>query len=121
MSNLGVSFIGSFDLEFIPISIIMDELLKLRKISTPDVLGFNGSILSIAAHVIAPSLQVLFCKSLELGYVPGPIDWSHCPNVGQASTTESRPSAFRNGLFFLYFDKFVSFSHLKSRLLTTDH
>ena len=119
MSNLGVSFIGSFDLGFIPISIIMDELLKLRKISSPDVLGFNGSTLSIAAHVIAPSLQVLFCKSLELGYVP--IDWSHCPNVGQAFTTESRPSAFRNGLFFLYCDKFVSFSHLKSRLLTTDH
>ena len=73
MPALDVSFTESFSFGVIPISFITDELLKLRKKSSPDVLGFSGSILSIAAHVIAPSLQVLFCKSLELGYVPN--DW----------------------------------------------
>ena len=40
-----------------------------------------------------------------------------CPNVGQASTNHD----LRRGLFFLYCYKFASFSHLKSRLLTTGH
>ena len=39
----------------------------------PDVLGLHGSILSIIADVITPSLYVLFNCSLSLGYVPG--DW----------------------------------------------
>ena len=43
-----------------------------------------------------------------------------CPNVGQASH-QSRPSPLPTFLFFLYCDKFSSFCHLKSRLLTTDH
>ena len=73
MPALDVSFTESFSFGVIPISFITEELLKLRKKSSPDVLGLSGSILSIAAHVIAPFLQVLFCKSLELGYVPN--DW----------------------------------------------
>ena len=63
MPALDVSFTESFSFGVIPISFITEELLKLRKKSSPDVLGLSGSILSIAAHVISPSLQVLFCKS----------------------------------------------------------
>ena len=48
------------------------------------------------------------------------LDWFPCPNVGQASTNRDlRLYPGGGGLFFLYCDKFSSFSHLKSRLLTT--
>ena len=41
-----------------------------------------------------------------------------CPNVGQASINHDL-RLYPGGLFFFYGDKFTSFSHSKSRLLTT--
>ena len=44
-----------------------------------------------------------------------------CPSKCRTGIYQSRPSPLPRGLFFLYYDKFASFSDLKSRLLTTDH
>ena len=42
------------------------------------------------------------------------------PNLGPAATSRDL-RLYPEVCFFLYCDKFASFSHLKSRLLTTDH
>ena len=64
---------NNYEFDDIPLSYIVSELLTLSSKSSPDVLGLSGTILCIAAHSIAPSLYVLFNKSLGLGHVPR--DW----------------------------------------------
>ena len=63
----------SFKFGLISSSFIVRELLTLKHKSSPDVLGLHGTYLSLIAHATAPSLYVLFNKSLRLGYVPS--DW----------------------------------------------
>ena len=73
LPHMNVSDHTPFQFDIITQRFIKTELLKLKSKSMPDVLGMHGSILSIIADVITPSLYVLFNCSLSLGYVPG--DW----------------------------------------------
>ena len=73
MPFLDVTCLESFHFGIIPTSFIITELLQLKDNSSPDILDLDGVALSNTAHIIAPSLQIIFNKSLELGHVPD--DW----------------------------------------------
>ena len=73
MPFLDVTCPESIHFGIIPTSFIITELLQLKDNSSPDILDLDGVALSNAAHIIAPSLQIIFNKSLELGHVPD--DW----------------------------------------------
>ena len=73
MPFLDVTCLESFHFGIIPTSFIITELLQLKDNPSPDILDLDGVALSNAAHIIAPSLQIIFNKSLELGHVPD--DW----------------------------------------------
>ena len=73
MPTLNINCPDSFNFSNISISFITNELFCLKNKTSIDVLGLNGTVLSMASHIIAPSLAVLFNKSLTLGYVPD--DW----------------------------------------------
>ena len=64
---------NSFEFGTIKNTFVCRELCSLKNNLNLDVLGLDGYILSVAAHVLSPSLCFIFNRSLTLGYIPD--DW----------------------------------------------
>ena len=64
---------NSFEFGTVTNTFVCRELCSLKNNLNLDVLGLDGYILSVAAHVLSPSLCFIFNRSLTLGYIPD--DW----------------------------------------------
>ena len=61
---------NSFQFGTITNTFVCRELCSLKNNLNLDILGLDGYILSVAAHVLSPSLCFIFNRSLTLGYIP---------------------------------------------------